>query len=177
MVFNRLGFAAVVLISFLLIGRLWSQEAVDLERSAKSAEETTPEPSTTPEKSAKKEGSEKPTRGVEETMRPEEFRAAGLDKLSEDELQHLDAWLQGYRQSTQKKAAEQAQAKAEVEIKKATEKATEEANKTAVGRSHQQIAQACWNSFEPYVRKNPAPWLWMYKNWRYKPVKAGRPYP
>src|SRR5438552_10053313 len=46
-----------------------------------------------------------------------------------------------------------------------------------VGRSHQQIAQACWNSFEPYVRKNPAPWLWMYKHWRYKPVKADRPYP
>ncbi len=131
MVFNRLGCAAVVLISFLLIDRLWAQEAVDLERSAKPAEETTPEPSTTPEKSSKKEASEKPTRGVEETMRPEEFKAAGLDKLSEDELQHLDAWLQGYRQSTQKKAAEQAQAKAEVEIKKATEKATEEANKTA----------------------------------------------
>ena len=131
MVFNRLGCAAVVLISFLFIGRLWSQEAVDAERSPKPVEETTPEPSTTPEKSAKKEASEKPTRGVEETMRPEEFKAAGLDKLSEDELQHLDAWLQGYRQSTQKKAAEQAQAKAEVEIKKATEKATEEANKTA----------------------------------------------
>jgi hypothetical protein len=131
MVFNRLRCAAVVLISFLLIGRLWSQEAVDLERLAKPAEETTPEPSTTAEKSSKKEASEKPTRGVEETMRPEEFKAAGLDKLSEDELQHLDAWLQGYRQSTQKKAAEQAQAKAEVEIKKATEKATEEANKTA----------------------------------------------
>ena len=130
MVFNRLGCAVVVLISFLLIGRLWSQEAVDLS-SPKPAAETTPEPSTTPEKSAKKETSEKPTRGVEETMRPEEFKAAGLDKLSEDELQHLDAWLQGYRQSTQKKAAEQAQAKAEVEIKKATEKATEEANKTA----------------------------------------------
>src|SRR5437879_88497 len=125
MVFNRLRVAAVVVLSLFLIGRLWSQEAVDLERSAKPAEETTPE------KSAKKEASEKPTRGVEETMRPEEFRAAGLDKLSEDELQHLDAWLQGYRQSTQKKAAEQAQAKAEVEIKKATEKATEEANKTA----------------------------------------------
>src|SRR2546426_6115496 len=45
------------------------------------------------------------------------------------------------------------------------------------GRSYQQIAQACWNSFEPYVRKNPAPWLWMYKHWRYKPVKADRPYP
>ena len=131
MVFNRLGFAAVVLISFLLLGRLWSQEAVDLS-SPKPAAETTPEPSATPETSTKKETtSEKPTRGVEETMRPEEFKAAGLDKLSEDELQHLDAWLQGYRQSTQKKAAEQAQAKAEVEIKKATEKATEEANKTA----------------------------------------------
>jgi lauroyl/myristoyl acyltransferase len=45
------------------------------------------------------------------------------------------------------------------------------------GRSYQQIAQACWDSFEPYVRKNPAPWLWMYKHWRYKPAKADRPYP
>src|SRR5438270_3306359 len=45
------------------------------------------------------------------------------------------------------------------------------------GRSHQQIAQACWNSFEPYVRRNPAPWLWMYKHWRYKPATADRPYP
>src|SRR6266853_964295 len=41
----------------------------------------------------------------------------------------------------------------------------------------QQIAQACWNSFEPYVRKNPAPWLWMYKHWRYRPANADRPYP
>ena len=45
------------------------------------------------------------------------------------------------------------------------------------GMTHQQIAQACWNSFEPYVRKNPAPWLWMYKHWRYLPGKADRPYP
>ncbi|HWH90430.1 MAG TPA: hypothetical protein VNV64_01415, partial [Candidatus Binatia bacterium] len=28
----------------------------------------------------------------------------------------------------------------------------------SAGMSGQQIAQACWNSFEPYVRKNPAPW-------------------
>jgi Kdo2-lipid IVA lauroyltransferase/acyltransferase len=47
----------------------------------------------------------------------------------------------------------------------------------AVGMTHQQIAQACWNSFEPYVHKNPAPWLWMYKHWRYRPVNADRPYP
>ena len=40
-----------------------------------------------------------------------------------------------------------------------------------------QIAQACWNSFEPYVHKNPAPWLWMYKHWRYRPANAERPYP
>jgi Kdo2-lipid IVA lauroyltransferase/acyltransferase len=46
-----------------------------------------------------------------------------------------------------------------------------------VGMTHQQIAQACWDSFEPYVRQNPAPWLWMYKHWRYKPEDAGRPYP
>src|SRR2546428_4900639 len=45
------------------------------------------------------------------------------------------------------------------------------------GRSHQQVAQACWNSFEPYVRKNPGPWLWMYKHWRYKPAAAVRSYP
>src|ERR1043166_777915 len=45
------------------------------------------------------------------------------------------------------------------------------------GMTHQQIAQACWNSFEPYVRKNPAPWLWAYKHWRYLPADADRPYP
>lgn len=45
------------------------------------------------------------------------------------------------------------------------------------GMSHQQIAQACWDSFEPYLRKHPAPWLWMYKHWRYRPVNADRPYP
>ena len=43
--------------------------------------------------------------------------------------------------------------------------------------THQQIAQACWNSFEPYVRQSPAPWLWMYKHWRYRPRNARRKYP
>jgi lauroyl/myristoyl acyltransferase len=43
--------------------------------------------------------------------------------------------------------------------------------------THQQIAQACWDSFEPYVRKSPAPWLWMYKHWRYRPAKPDRSYP
>lgn len=38
--------------------------------------------------------------------------------------------------------------------------------------SFQEIAQACWDQFEPYVRANPAPWLWMYKHWRYRPLAA-----
>jgi Kdo2-lipid IVA lauroyltransferase/acyltransferase len=40
------------------------------------------------------------------------------------------------------------------------------------GTTHQEIAQACWDSFEPLVRENPAPWMWMYKHWRYKPAGA-----
>jgi KDO2-lipid IV(A) lauroyltransferase len=36
----------------------------------------------------------------------------------------------------------------------------------------QEIAQACWDQFEPVVRKNPAPWMWMYKHWRYRPASA-----
>ena len=45
------------------------------------------------------------------------------------------------------------------------------------GATHQEIAQACWNAFEPVVRQNPAPWLWMYKHWRYKPIAAEHSYP
>jgi Kdo2-lipid IVA lauroyltransferase/acyltransferase len=45
------------------------------------------------------------------------------------------------------------------------------------GMTHQQIAQACWDSLEPYVRRDPAPWLWMYKHWRYQPANSTRPYP
>ncbi|HRQ90165.1 MAG TPA: lysophospholipid acyltransferase family protein, partial [Bacteroidia bacterium] len=37
------------------------------------------------------------------------------------------------------------------------------------GDTGQSIAQACWQIFEPYIRENPAPWLWMYKHWRYLP--------
>ena len=43
--------------------------------------------------------------------------------------------------------------------------------------TNQQIAQACWDSIEPAIRRNPAPWLWMYKHWRYKPANPPRPYP
>ena len=43
--------------------------------------------------------------------------------------------------------------------------------------THQEIAQACWDSFEPVVRRNPAPWLWTYKHWRYKPSGTTKRYP
>lgn len=45
------------------------------------------------------------------------------------------------------------------------------------GATHQEIAQACWDSMEPTIRQDPAPWLWMYKHWRYRPSgAAGYPF-
>jgi hypothetical protein len=45
---------------------------------------------------------------IQEMMSPDEFRAAGLNKLSSEELQKLNAWLQGYRETTEKKATARA---------------------------------------------------------------------
>ena len=49
---------------------------------------------------------------LQQRMSPEEFKAAGLNKLSADELQKLDAWLQGYRQVTEQTAEKKATARA-----------------------------------------------------------------
>jgi hypothetical protein len=49
---------------------------------------------------------------IQEMMTPEEFKAAGLSKLSPEELQKLDAWLQGYRTVTEKAAEKKATARA-----------------------------------------------------------------
>jgi hypothetical protein len=49
---------------------------------------------------------------IKEMMSADEFKAAGLDKLSADELQRLDAWLQGYRQVTEQAAEKKATARA-----------------------------------------------------------------
>ncbi len=43
--------------------------------------------------------------------------------------------------------------------------------------SDQSIAQACWDVFEPIILENPAPWLWMYKHWRYLPEGEDEHYP
>jgi hypothetical protein len=97
-----------------------SQEAVQ-ESTIPSAEDQTAQEKT--EHAGSEKVSRRPARSVQELMTPDEFKAAGLDKLSEDELQHLDAWLQGYRQTTEKRVSEQVEKKATEEIKKATEQA------------------------------------------------------
>ncbi|MHA3770918.1 lysophospholipid acyltransferase family protein [Verrucomicrobiota bacterium sgz303538] len=45
------------------------------------------------------------------------------------------------------------------------------------GASLQEIAQRCWDPFEPILRARPAEWLWPYKHFRYKPAAARRTYP
>jgi hypothetical protein len=49
---------------------------------------------------------------IQQMMTPEEFKAAGLNKLTPDELQKLDAWLQGYRQVAEQAAEKKATARA-----------------------------------------------------------------
>ena len=46
---------------------------------------------------------------IQEAMSPAEFKAAGLNKLSAEELQKLNAWLQGYREVAEKKATARAE--------------------------------------------------------------------
>jgi len=41
----------------------------------------------------------------------------------------------------------------------------------------QQIAQQCWDFFEPSIRAHPEQWLWTYRHWRYRPDATPRPYP
>jgi cytoskeletal protein RodZ len=126
-----LRFAVVVCsISLLMISALRAQEAIE---TRKAPEESSPEPTPIPSKKSTA-SEEKPKKSLEETMRPEEFKAAGLDKLNEDELQHLDAYLQGYRQAAKKKATEQAQAEAHDEINKANQKAEEAQKATEVAK-------------------------------------------
>jgi hypothetical protein len=99
-----------------------SQQAVEKE-SAPSSEETStveiPKNSSDEkigdEQPAKKEQSserEPSSKVLQDMMTAEEFKAAGLDKLSSEELKNLNAWLQGYREAAETKAAEKATEKA-----------------------------------------------------------------
>jgi Kdo2-lipid IVA lauroyltransferase/acyltransferase len=40
-----------------------------------------------------------------------------------------------------------------------------------------EFTQRLWQFFEDRIRENPAGWLWMYKQWRYRPRKQKLPYP
>jgi hypothetical protein len=50
-------------------------------------------------------------RPIEQRMTPEQFRAAGLDKLAPDELAALNAWLRGTLQAETTRAATEAERK------------------------------------------------------------------
>jgi hypothetical protein len=56
---------------------------------------------------------EEPPGSIQQMMTPEEFQAAGLSKLSPEELQKLDAWLQGYRQVAEQAGEKKGSARAE----------------------------------------------------------------
>ena len=99
--------------------------ALSLPLSAALAQDATVEP--TPiiparekakEQAAKQEAAAE-KKSLRETMTPEEFKAAGLDKLTPEELKNLDAKLRGEKHAVATKAAEkaatEATAKAEVD--------------------------------------------------------------
>jgi len=46
---------------------------------------------------------------IQQMMTPDEFKAAGLSKLSPAELEKLNAWLQGYREVAEKKGQARAE--------------------------------------------------------------------
>ena len=45
------------------------------------------------------------------------------------------------------------------------------------GATLQEVAQRCWEPFEPILHARPGEWLWPYKHFRYKPRTAVRAYP
>jgi len=47
----------------------------------------------------------------------------------------------------------------------------------APGATPQEVAQMCWDFYEPTIRAHPERWLWAYKHWRYKPKGTPREYP
>ncbi len=120
--FCRIAIALTVVLLALSPRPVVSQEAIETESTPsseqapvveipkKSAEEKTGD-----EKPAKKEQSserEPSSKVLQDMMTAEEFKAAGLEKLSSEELKNLNAWLQGYREAAETKAAEKATEKA-----------------------------------------------------------------
>jgi lauroyl/myristoyl acyltransferase len=43
--------------------------------------------------------------------------------------------------------------------------------------TEREVAQRCWDFFEPHIRRQPEAWLWFYRHWRFKPSAGGDKYP
>ena len=122
MKFYRIAIALIAVLSALPPRPVVSQEAVEKESSPSSEDATVVEipkksadESTGDEQPAKKAQSserEPSSKVLQDMMTAEEFKAAGLEKLSSEDLKKLNAWLQGFREVAETKAAEKATAKA-----------------------------------------------------------------
>jgi hypothetical protein len=55
---------------------------------------------------------------IQQAMSPSEFKAAGLQKLTPEELAKLNAWLQGYRETAEKTAEKKAEKKASERVER-----------------------------------------------------------
>jgi hypothetical protein len=125
MSFHRRFIASVVAGLALIVCPLFAQEAVESSPSPQSVEPPALEQAKPEEKPRPKakEKQEKPVRDLQDSMTAEQFKAAGLDKLSPEELKNLNASLRGERRAAETRAAE-----------KATAVATEKAVKSARAR-------------------------------------------
>jgi hypothetical protein len=137
---SRLLITTLAILLSLSLRSVRSQEAVEsrpeeptIELTPTPTEQTTEETraENAPEAAAKEKSTkrtnkkaapEESARVLQDAMTADEFKAAGLDKLSAEELKNLNAWLQGYRQTAETKAAEKATA--EVKTKVASESRT-----------------------------------------------------
>ncbi|HYY13468.1 MAG TPA: hypothetical protein VE758_03430 [Chthoniobacterales bacterium] len=109
---SRIFLAALALIFASTNTHLLAQEVV----ANPAEEESAPEK---PEREKKVDAESKHAgRVLQDMMTAEEFRAAGLDKLTPEELKNLNAWLQGYRQTAETKAAEEATAEVTKKVAK-----------------------------------------------------------
>ena len=117
---HRIRFVIPALLLMAIFPRLSAQEAIEITPDSVTAEPT-PIEEQKPDKPKKKKEVEETSgarelersgKSIQEMMSSDEFKKAGLDKLSSSELKSLDAWLQGYRQTTETKASEKAAAEA-----------------------------------------------------------------
>ena len=112
---SRLFFVSMASLSLLVLSSgAFAQEAVEtttkteetaVESSGAPTEETAPVTKSTRRSKEKASGEVSATRDVQDSMTSQEFKAAGLNKLNEEELKNLNAWLQGYRQKAETEAA------------------------------------------------------------------------